>query len=67
MVPFGLSHYSVEMVNGLCPEVIEIIEPTREGYQLTLRLNFNNIPHRKGLANCFLTFVKLYIRLLNVS
>ncbi|KAK7243041.1 hypothetical protein RIF29_37825 [Crotalaria pallida] len=39
-----LSSYTIEMVKGLRPEVVEIAEPAREGYHLTLRLNLNQIP-----------------------
>lgn len=31
----------------ICPEVVEIIEPARAGYQLTLKLNFTKIPRKK--------------------
>lgn len=37
------------MVKELCPRVMEIAEPAREGYQLTLKLDLNQIPQSKGL------------------
>ena len=58
VLPNELSSYTIEMVKGLCPKVVEIAEPTREGYQLTLRLNLNQIPRGKGL----LPFNSLAIR-----
>ncbi|OIV90006.1 hypothetical protein TanjilG_00352, partial [Lupinus angustifolius] len=42
-----ISSYTIEMVKRLCPEVVEIVKPAREGYQLTLRLNLNQIPPGK--------------------
>ncbi|KAG2403599.1 Actin-related protein [Vigna angularis] len=42
-----LSSKTIEMVKGLCPNVVEIIEPAKEGYQLTLKLNLNQIPRNK--------------------
>ncbi|CAL0328423.1 unnamed protein product [Lupinus luteus] len=42
-----LSSYTIETVKRLCPEIVEIVEPAREGYQLTLRLNLNQIPRGK--------------------
>jgi len=44
-----LSSYTIEMVKGLCPNVVGIAEPAKEGYQLTLKLNLNQIPQNKGL------------------
>lgn len=46
--PNELSSKTIEMVKGLCPNVVEIIEPAKEGYQLTLKLNLNQIPRNKG-------------------
>ncbi|GKD50698.1 actin-related protein 2/3 complex subunit 2B isoform X1, partial [Tanacetum coccineum] len=36
-----------ENVKRICPQVIEIVEPPKEGYQLTLELDFSKIPRRK--------------------
>lgn len=44
-----LSSYTIEMVKGICPNVVEIVEAPKEGYQLTLKLNLNQIPRNKGL------------------
>ncbi|XP_073053459.1 actin-related protein 2/3 complex subunit 2B [Primulina eburnea] len=43
-----LPKHTLEMVKGICPNVIEIIEPQREGYQLTLKLNFGKILKSKA-------------------
>ncbi|KAL2463162.1 Actin-related protein 2/3 complex subunit 2B [Forsythia ovata] len=42
-----LPNHTLDMVKGICPDVVEIIEPPKDGYQLTLRLNFARIPHGK--------------------
>ncbi|KAJ1381107.1 Arp2/3 complex subunit 2/4 [Sesbania bispinosa] len=47
VLPNELSPHTIEMVKGLCPDVVEIAEPAREGYQLTLELNLNKIPRNK--------------------
>ncbi|KAF4364825.1 hypothetical protein G4B88_025544 [Cannabis sativa] len=44
---FGLSHYTIQMVEGICSDVVEIFEPAKQGYQLTLRLDFSKIPNKK--------------------
>ncbi|XP_071938120.1 actin-related protein 2/3 complex subunit 2B-like [Coffea arabica] len=44
----GLPRYTLEMVKGISPDVIEIIEPPKEGYKLTLRLKYSRIPRNKG-------------------
>ncbi|XP_020226004.1 actin-related protein 2/3 complex subunit 2B [Cajanus cajan] len=51
VLPNELSSYTIQMVKGLCPNVVEIVEPTREGYQLTLKLNLNQIPRNKDYEN----------------
>ncbi|KAK6122791.1 hypothetical protein DH2020_043469 [Rehmannia glutinosa] len=38
-----LPRHTLEMVREICPEVMEIVEPPKEGYQLTLKLNFSRI------------------------
>ncbi|KAJ8768349.1 hypothetical protein K2173_021502 [Erythroxylum novogranatense] len=43
----GLSTYTKQMVQDACSDVVEIVEPQKEGYQLTLRLNFAKIPRGK--------------------
>ncbi|XP_061360828.1 actin-related protein 2/3 complex subunit 2B [Gastrolobium bilobum] len=47
VLPNELSSYTIDMVKGLCPNVVEIAEPVKEGYQLTLKLNLNQIPRNK--------------------
>ncbi|KAH6778075.1 hypothetical protein C2S51_009387 [Perilla frutescens var. frutescens] len=39
-----LPHHTLEMVKGICPEVMEAVEPPNEGYQLTLKLDISKIP-----------------------
>ncbi|XP_024983313.1 actin-related protein 2/3 complex subunit 2B [Cynara cardunculus var. scolymus] len=43
----GLPHYTIETVKRISQEVVEIVEPARLGYQLTLKLNFAKIPRKK--------------------
>ncbi|KAM1216489.1 hypothetical protein ACFX2I_012727 [Malus domestica] len=50
MLPYGISHNTKQMVKGLRPDVVEIIEPAKEGYQLTLRLDFSKISNGKDSA-----------------
>nr|XP_004296402.2 PREDICTED: actin-related protein 2/3 complex subunit 2B isoform X1 [Fragaria vesca subsp. vesca] len=47
LLPYGISHSTKQMVTAICPDVIEIIEPAKEGYQLTLRLDFSRLPNGK--------------------
>lgn len=35
---------------GVGSDVVDIVEPAKEGYHLTLRLNFSKIPCGKGLV-----------------
>lgn len=37
------------MVKEVCSDAVEIVEPAKEGYQLTLKLDFAKIPGGKGL------------------
>ncbi|CAK9139537.1 unnamed protein product [Ilex paraguariensis] len=47
LLSHGLPRYTIEMVKGICSDAVEIVEPPRQGYQLTLRLDFARIPHGK--------------------
>ncbi|PON94825.1 Actin-related protein 2/3 complex subunit [Trema orientale] len=47
LLSYGLSHYTIKMVEGICSDVVEITEPAKQGYQLTLRLDFSKIPNKK--------------------
>ncbi|KAH9681754.1 actin-related protein 2/3 complex subunit 2B [Citrus sinensis] len=47
LLSYGLSHYSMEMVKAISLDVVEIVQPAKEGYQLTLRLNLSKIPRGK--------------------
>ncbi|KAI4369715.1 hypothetical protein MLD38_018129 [Melastoma candidum] len=37
----------VQIVERICPDAIDIVKPPKEGYQLTLRLDFDRIPGGK--------------------
>ncbi|XP_057783537.1 actin-related protein 2/3 complex subunit 2B [Salvia miltiorrhiza] len=43
-----LPHHTLQMVNGIFPEVMEALVPPNEGYQLTLKLNISRIPRDKA-------------------
>lgn len=47
LISHGLSHHTREMVKGVNSDVVEIVEPPKEGYQITLRLNLHKIPRGK--------------------
>lgn len=49
LISTRLSHYTIEKVKAISAEVVEIVQPPKEGYQLTLRLNFARMSHGKGL------------------
>ncbi|KAK3187664.1 hypothetical protein Dsin_027225 [Dipteronia sinensis] len=44
---YGISRYTTEMIKGISSDVVEIVEPAKAGYQLTLRLHFAKIPRNK--------------------
>ncbi|GAU25289.1 hypothetical protein TSUD_18020 [Trifolium subterraneum] len=46
-LPNKLSPYTIEKVKGIYPNLVEIEEPAREGFQLTLKLNLDQIPKNK--------------------
>lgn len=39
-----LSSYTIQKVKGLCPEALEVVDPPKAGYQLSLNLSLNLIP-----------------------
>ncbi|PIN17917.1 Actin-related protein Arp2/3 complex, subunit ARPC2 [Handroanthus impetiginosus] len=43
-----LPKHTLEMVKNICPNVMETMEPLKEGFQLTLKLNLSRIPHSKA-------------------
>ncbi|KAB1219325.1 Actin-related protein 2/3 complex subunit 2B [Morella rubra] len=47
LLSHGLSQYTIEMVKGVNADAVDIVEPAKVGYQLTLRLNFDKIPRGK--------------------
>ncbi|KAF3666054.1 Actin-related protein 2/3 complex subunit 2B [Capsicum annuum] len=47
LISTRLSHYTIEKVKAISAEVVEIVQPPKEGYQLTLRLNFARMSHGK--------------------
>ncbi|KAJ6719369.1 ACTIN-RELATED PROTEIN 2/3 COMPLEX SUBUNIT 2B [Salix purpurea] len=48
LLSYGLSSYTMKMVKQVCSDAVEIVEPAKEGYQLTLKLNFAKVPSGKG-------------------
>ncbi|XP_076896489.1 actin-related protein 2/3 complex subunit 2B-like [Bidens hawaiensis] len=44
---YGFPHYTIETVKGIGHEVVQIVEPPKTGYQLTLKLDFSKIPRKK--------------------
>ncbi|KAJ9182326.1 hypothetical protein P3X46_006330 [Hevea brasiliensis] len=44
---YGFSRYTTQMIKEACSDAVEIVEPPREGYQLTLKLDFSKIPNEK--------------------
>lgn len=48
LISTRLSRYTMEKVKAISADVLEIVEPPKEGYQLTLRLNFARMPYGKG-------------------
>nr|GMD77258.1 actin-related protein 2/3 complex subunit 2B [Ipomoea batatas] len=42
-----LSRFTMEMVKGISPNVVDVVDPPNAGYQLTLRLDFTRIPKGK--------------------
>ncbi|KAF2314015.1 hypothetical protein GH714_021531 [Hevea brasiliensis] len=44
---YGFSPYTIRMLKEVCSDAVEIVEPPREGYQLTLKLDFSKIPSEK--------------------
>ncbi|KAK4356974.1 hypothetical protein RND71_022584 [Anisodus tanguticus] len=47
LISTRLSRYTIEKVKAISAEVVEIVEPPKEGYQLTLQLNFARMPRGK--------------------
>uniref|UniRef100_A0A6N2N809 Uncharacterized protein n=1 Tax=Salix viminalis TaxID=40686 RepID=A0A6N2N809_SALVM len=47
LLSYGLSSYTMKMVKQVCSDAVEIVEPAKEGYQLTLKLNFAKVPSGK--------------------
>ncbi|KAF3780480.1 Actin-related protein 2/3 complex subunit 2B [Nymphaea thermarum] len=43
----GLSTNVIRDIRELCADLVEIVEPTEEGYQLTLRFDFSRFPANK--------------------
>ncbi|KAF8401967.1 hypothetical protein HHK36_012918 [Tetracentron sinense] len=48
LLSYGLPHSTLQTLNGVYSDVVEVVEPARGGYQLTLRLNFDKLPNGKG-------------------
>ncbi|XP_017608998.1 actin-related protein 2/3 complex subunit 2B isoform X2 [Gossypium arboreum] len=48
---YGLSPFTLKMVRQISTDVLHIVEPANDGYQLTLRLDFSKLPHNKESLN----------------
>ncbi|XP_021721855.1 actin-related protein 2/3 complex subunit 2B-like [Chenopodium quinoa] len=48
LVSQGLCPYTIQRVKDISPNVVEILNTARDGYQLTLQLNTANIPQGKA-------------------
>ncbi|XP_038723322.1 actin-related protein 2/3 complex subunit 2B isoform X2 [Tripterygium wilfordii] len=47
MQSHGLSPNTIQMVKDYCSDAVEIVEPAKEGYHLTMKINFSKIPRKK--------------------
>ncbi|WOH08614.1 hypothetical protein DCAR_0728058 [Daucus carota subsp. sativus] len=47
LLSYGLPRYTTELLNRIYSDVVELEEPAREGFQLTLRINLGKIPKKK--------------------
>lgn len=47
--PHGLPDGTLETVKKVHPGIIEVVEPTKDGFQLTLRIDLAKFPKGKGL------------------
>lgn len=59
MLSQGVEHsygLSKQMLKEVCSDAVEIVEPPRQGYQLTLKLDFSKIPTEKGLLPLHITY-----------
>ncbi|XP_034926169.1 actin-related protein 2/3 complex subunit 2B isoform X2 [Populus alba] len=61
----GLSSYTTQMVKQVCSDAVEIVEPAKEGYQLTLKLNLAKIPRGKVQAVILCSQLKEMLRNVN--
>lgn len=43
----GLCPYTIQKVKDISPDVVDVLHPARDGYQLTLQLNLAHIPQGK--------------------
>ncbi|XP_010670954.2 actin-related protein 2/3 complex subunit 2B isoform X2 [Beta vulgaris subsp. vulgaris] len=50
LVSQGLCPYTIQKVKDISPDVVDILHPARDGYQLTLQLKFVHIPQGKDGA-----------------
>ncbi|XP_021752325.1 actin-related protein 2/3 complex subunit 2B-like isoform X2 [Chenopodium quinoa] len=48
LVSQGLCPYTIQRVKDISPNVVEILNMARDGYQLTLQLNTDNVPQGKA-------------------
>ncbi|KAM7259952.1 hypothetical protein ACFE04_015693 [Oxalis oulophora] len=50
MLSRGLSDYTEQMIKEACSDVVDIVQPAKEGFQVTLKLDFRKLPRGKGKA-----------------
>ncbi|KAK6929718.1 Actin-related protein 2/3 complex subunit 2 [Dillenia turbinata] len=48
LLSYGLSNYTIHAIKKVCTDIVEVVKPAREGYQLTLKINLEKIPQGKG-------------------
>lgn len=49
----GLPEFTLQEARKLYHKFAEIVEPTKEGYALTLKLNFSGLTRPKGISQSF--------------
>ncbi|XP_058094785.1 actin-related protein 2/3 complex subunit 2B isoform X2 [Magnolia sinica] len=47
VLPNGLPQSTLQAVKKVHPDIVEVVEHPEEGFQLTLKLNFAKLPHRR--------------------
>ncbi|KAI0493475.1 hypothetical protein KFK09_023593 [Dendrobium nobile] len=47
----GLPLGSIEAVKGASGELVQILDPPKDGYNLTMKLNFTKLPQDEGMKS----------------